>query len=163
VLRLLEAGDADFEWMIRGEPREHRGLSLPPGGVDDVATLEHVRGIARALAARDCKASWLMVVGDEVVGLCGFRRPPESGGSVEIGYGVAASRRRRGYATAAVGAIVRFAEREPIRAVVAETAVANAASQRVLAKNGFLRTGSRIDSVDGELLRWERLRTASER
>jgi RimJ/RimL family protein N-acetyltransferase len=42
-----------------------------------------------------------MVEGDEVVGMISFKGPPR-GGVVEIGYGVAESRRGRGHATRAV-------------------------------------------------------------
>lgn len=89
---LVEVEDSDFEWMLRGEPQYRDGLRLPPGGVDDPAILEIVRSITRRLHQANCRGSWMIVSGGEVVGLCSFRRPPAER-CVEIGYGVCANRR----------------------------------------------------------------------
>jgi len=91
---LVEAADGDFEWMINGKPQGRSGLRLPPGGVDDDFVLKMVRIMAQQLRAQNCNGAWMITSGDEVVGLCSYRRPP-SGGEVEIGYGVAQSRRGR--------------------------------------------------------------------
>src|SRR5579862_3209407 len=81
--------------------------------------------------------SWLMVVDDEVVGLCSYKTPPTAEGLVEIGYGIAPQRRRLGYATQAAGLLIEAARNdERVRALTAETALANLASQRVLEING---------------------------
>ena len=73
--------------------------------------------------------------------MIGHKSAP-SNGLVEIGYGIAAGRRGRGYATQAVAAVVAAARADPaLRGVAADTAVANVASQRVLIKNGFARRG----------------------
>ena len=70
-----------------------------------------------------------------------FKGPPENG-AVEIGYGVLEAYRGRGIATEAVRAAVAWALAQPgVTAVEAETEPGNAASQRVLAKCGFLPTG----------------------
>jgi RimJ/RimL family protein N-acetyltransferase len=154
---LLEATDDDFEWMIRGVAVPNRGLSLPPGGVDAKAVLAHVRAIARTLLQQWGRtASWMIVANDEVVGLCGYKYPPTTDGAVDIGYGVAASRRRRGHAYSAVAAILENARRDgSIQDVFADTAVENVASQGVLKKNGFERLGAHVDPDDGEtLIRW---------
>jgi RimJ/RimL family protein N-acetyltransferase len=72
-----------------------------------------------------------------VVGSVGFLGPPGNG-CVEVGYGLVASRRGRGYATEAVRTTVRFALDHPaVTKVVATVEVGNAASVRVLEKNGF--------------------------
>ena len=87
-----------------------------------------------------------------MVGLCGFKGPPTRDGEVELGYGVAASRRRRGHAAAAVGAVIDAARRNPaLRIIVALTAIDNVASQRVLERNGFERTERRPDAQDVEV------------
>jgi RimJ/RimL family protein N-acetyltransferase len=154
---LLEATDGDFEWMIRGVAVPNRGLSLPPGGIDAKAVLAHVRAIARTLLQQWGRtASWMIVANGEVVGLCGYKNPPSTGGGVDIGYGVAASRRRLGHASSAVAAILADARRDPsIQDVFADTAVQNIASQGVLQKNGFERVGTHVDPEDGEaLIRW---------
>jgi RimJ/RimL family protein N-acetyltransferase len=165
---LLEATDDDFEWMIRGDAVPNRGLSLPPGGVDAKAVLAHVRAIARTLLQQWGRtASWMIVANAEVVGLCSYKYRPTADGAVDIGYGVAASRRRRGHAKHAVAAILANARRDQsIQDVFADTAVENVASQGVLKKNGFERIGTHVDPHDGEaLIRWRadvRMPTRSE-
>jgi RimJ/RimL family protein N-acetyltransferase len=97
-------------------------------------------------------------VDDEIVGLCGFKDVPSARAEVEIGYGIAASRRRCGYASEAVALMLTTARRDPaIAAVLAETAVANLGSQGVLRRNGFRRMRTRCDPEDGELIVWRRL------
>lgn len=153
---LIAATDGDFRWMLGEGSSERPELRLPPGNVDDPAVLQIVRGITRRLHEANCRASWLIVSAMEVVGLCSYRRPPKNG-SAEIGYGVAPSRRNRGYATLAVAQIVRLAERDPeVRLLVAETSVANPSSMRVLEKNGFERIGTRIDNEDGTVAVWHK-------
>lgn len=72
-----------------------------------------------------------------VVGGDGFHGPPNSG-EAEIGYGIVASRRGRGYATEAVATLVSSAWGMPdVVAIVAGTDADNVASQRVLEKAGF--------------------------
>src|SRR3954447_6205338 len=81
------------------------------------------------------------------VGSVGFHGPPENG-RVEVGYGLVESHRGRGYATEAVRTTVRFALDHPaVTEVVASVDVGNAASVRVLQKNGF-RFRSRTDSEE---------------
>lgn len=95
---------------------------------------------------------WLLVEqgGREVVGSAGFLGPPTSEGTVEIGYGLNAAHRNRGYATEAARALVAWARgRDGIVGVTARCRPANAASVRVLTKAGFVQTGE----VDG-LTHW---------
>jgi RimJ/RimL family protein N-acetyltransferase len=154
---LIETNDEDFEWMIGGVHVSNRGLTLPPGGVDVNAVLVHVRAIARSLHEQQGHTdNWMIVAENEVVGLCGYKHPPSVDGTVDIGYSISASRRRRGHATSAVAAIIANAEADSrISHIIAETAIDNHASQRVLINNGFQQIGTGIDPGDGErLLRW---------
>jgi RimJ/RimL family protein N-acetyltransferase len=152
---LKDATDAHFAWML-GEAESADGLTLPPGGVDDDATITLLRDTARKLlACRGC-LSWLIVSGHEVVGLCGFKDAPR-GGAGEIGYGVAASRRNLGHASRAVREILTAVSGDStIQTLLAETSVSNFASQRVLERNGFEVVGRRADPDDGELVLWRR-------
>ena len=156
MTRLLPAGDADFAWLLGETPAPTRsGLTLPPGGVDDPAVLALLRTMtARVLAAHD-RGSWLVVDGNEVVGLCSYKRPPAADGGVEIGYGIAESRRGRGHATGAARLLIEEAKADPaVRILLAETAVDNLASQAVLRKCGFADIGRGIDAEDGEVMLW---------
>ncbi|MFI9051785.1 GNAT family N-acetyltransferase [Streptomyces sp. NPDC053427] len=74
-----------------------------------------------------------------VVGSIGLFWPP-TGGIVEIGYGLVASRRGRGYATEATRALADFALALPeVHTVAAGVELSNPASVRVLEKAGFHR------------------------
>ncbi|MFF5210501.1 GNAT family N-acetyltransferase [Streptosporangium sp. NPDC000396] len=74
-----------------------------------------------------------------VVGSIGLFWPP-SEGTVEIGYGVVASRRGRGYASEAARALADFALAAPgVHTVFANVELSNPASVRVLEKAGFRR------------------------
>lgn len=66
----------------------------------------------------------------------------ESNGSVEIGYGIYDEYRKKGFATEAVEAVVKWAMEQPeINQIEAEADPDNIASQNVLAKCGFIPTG----------------------
>jgi RimJ/RimL family protein N-acetyltransferase len=74
-----------------------------------------------------------------VVGSTGLFWPPRDG-VLELGYGIVASRRGRGYATEATGAMVEFALSAPgVHTVSAGAELTNPASVRVLEKCGFQR------------------------
>jgi RimJ/RimL family protein N-acetyltransferase len=152
---LIEATDTDFRWML-GEHSCQNGLRLPEGGVDDPVVLGIVRAITMRLHDAGSRASWLVVCNGEVVGLCSYRRPPADR-CVEIGYGIAPSKRGNGYATSAVAAMVEFALLDPsVDTLSAETAVQNLASQGALERNGFARVSTRVDVEDGEVIGWAR-------
>jgi len=153
---IVELRDDDLAAMLRGDNRLREGLVPAPGGVDDPAVLAHVREVAAALHRDGYPGGqWMIVAGGEVAGLIGFKHPPSQQGEVEIGYGIAASRRRRGHATRAVAAVLDAARRDPaIRAVLADTLPDNTGSQRALAANGFRRAGTRLDASGGELVLW---------
>jgi RimJ/RimL family protein N-acetyltransferase len=94
-----------------------------------------------------------------IVGMGGFKSPPDSDGVVEIGYGIVASQQRRGFATQAVDLLVQqgFSKNE-IQTIEACTTPTNSASWRVLEKNQFIRNGSKTDPEDGEVWIWQRMR-----
>ena len=155
MITLVELDDADFDWMSGTSSPRIPGWKLPPGGVDALPVLAVVRRLARRLHEGGCKAAWMAVAGQEVVGLCSYKSIPVQG-RAEIGYGIAESRRGRGYATAAVATLVQIARHEQsIRALVAEVSADNAASSRVVEKNGFSHIGFRNDPEDGRLTLWE--------
>jgi RimJ/RimL family protein N-acetyltransferase len=151
ALQLLPATDAHFAWML-GEAAPPDDLRLPPGHVDEPWVLKWLR---RTLQKLGGYGSWLMVVDGEVVGMCSYKCPPTAKGDVEIGYGVAPQRRRLGYAARAAALIIAAARQDSrVRAITAETAVANLPSQRVLETNGFRQTGRNTDDDEGEMIVW---------
>lgn len=156
MTRILTARDAHFAWLL-GEQEESSGLTRPPDGIESPDVLDWIRRTTAALARAGCPGSWLILEGDEVVGMCSLKAPPDPRGVAEIGYGIAESRRRRGHAGAAVALIIaEISILGLARRITAETAIDNLPSQKVLAANGFVRVGRRHDAEDGELVLWVR-------
>ena len=107
-----------------------------------------------------CAAEWvlpLMIVDAQsrtIVGGCTFKGLSVSG-CVEIGYGIAPSRQRRGYASAAVRQLLdRAAASGQVREVFALIAPDNAASASVVAGAGFAEGPCIIDEDGERVVRW---------
>ncbi|MBE9216227.1 GNAT family N-acetyltransferase [Plectonema cf. radiosum LEGE 06105] len=99
----------------------------------------------------------LIVVNRLIVGMCGFKSPPEVDGLVEIGYGIIPSQRRQGFATDAVKLLLKEAfSTVQIQAVTACTSVSNQPSEKVLEKNGFITENRKIDPDDGQVWIWRK-------
>jgi ribosomal-protein-alanine N-acetyltransferase len=116
--------------------------------------LELMPLFATRSAAEAPFGAWVMIEAESnlVVGEIGFIRPPDDAGEIEVGYSVVPSRRRRGYATEALAALVRWAFEQPaVMAIVAGTDPDNDPSQRVLRSAGFEVT----DATPAEI-RWRR-------
>ena len=90
------------------------------------------------MAAQGLNACWLITLGDVVVGECGTHAPPDPAGVVEIGYGLAAPYRGRGYGRQTVRALAHWLLGQPgVSAVLAHTDPANVPSRRTLVGAGF--------------------------
>jgi RimJ/RimL family protein N-acetyltransferase len=153
-LHLVTATDAHFAALASN--RAPDGFDLAEGGIDDREIIEMLGALAGAVRLQIDPAAWLIVNDKEVVGLCSITKPFASPGMIEIGYGIAPTRRGRGFATRAVGKLLELARADTrIEFVAAETAVDNVPSQRTLEKNGFARVGGRIDPDDGALFCWQ--------
>lgn len=100
-------------------------------------------------------AAWVTgVIWDErqhvAVGRAGYHGPPDSSGMVEIGYAVDPAYRRRGYARAALEALLQRAAREPqVRTVRVSISPDNVASYRLASQYGFTEAGEQLDDEDG--------------
>ncbi|MBC7520307.1 MAG: GNAT family N-acetyltransferase [Sandarakinorhabdus sp.] len=149
---LILATDADFAALVAGTALP--GLAIAPGGIEGAEILAMLRGLSAEIGASFTPNAWLMVKDDEIAGLVSITSAPKDG-AIDIGYGVAASRRRRGIARSAIAELVAWANGDPrVTAITAATSPDNPASQRVLAANGFARIGTTIDPEDGPLILW---------
>ena len=162
MLILRQATENDLTALLaQPEPSEIEGLLLPNN--EEVAPRFLLEFVNDRLNKDPRNSFWwspqLIVVDRLIVGMCGFKSPPDINGSVEIGYGIVASQQRRGFATQAVDLLLRegFSKVE-IQTIVADTAPVNSASWRVLEKNQFVRDGSKLDPDDGEIWIWRRAR-----
>lgn len=98
---------------------------------------------------------WMVTLDGKVIGGCGIHGRPDESGVVEIGYGLAAPFRGRGYGTELVAAITGWLLEQPdVGTVLASTLADNLASRRVLEKNGFRLAG--YDSEGRALYRHDR-------
>jgi RimJ/RimL family protein N-acetyltransferase len=90
------------------------------------------------------------------VGAAGFHAPPDAEGMVEIGYRVDPDQRRRGYARAALEALLARAAREPdVRRVRVSIRPDNLPSSRLALQYGFRQIGEQWDDEDGRELVYE--------
>ncbi len=137
------------------EDREAAGHALGAGlsaEWPDPGLVGLLRRQAHASADTERFGVWVMIerTSRSVVGDIGFHGPPDDAGTIEVGYSVIPSRRRRGYATEAAGALVGWARNQPeVHGVVAGCDPNNAASICTLERVGFRRTGA----ANGEI-RW---------
>ena len=107
-------------------------------------------------------ATWVTgIVWDErrslAVGAAGFHGPPDNGGMVEIGYRIDPVHRRRGYARAALEALLARAAKEPdIHRVRVSIRPDNLPSSSLALQYGFRQIGEQWDDEDGLELVYER-------
>ena len=132
VLRPVSATEAaalvagDFGGLQAGEGWPH----------EDSLDGLRIAAVGRGLA-------WLITLGDLVVGECGTHGAPDPGGVVEIGYGLAAPYRGRGYGRQTVRALAHWLLGQPgITAVLAHTDPENVPSRRSLQSAGFVFEGT---------------------
>jgi RimJ/RimL family protein N-acetyltransferase len=84
------------------------------------------------------------------VGRAGYHGPPDADGMVEIGYAVDPAYRRRGYARAALEALLARARDEPaVHRVRVSIRPDNVGSYRLAAQFGFAKVGEQWDDEDG--------------
>lgn len=91
-----------------------------------------------------------------LMGLGGFKGPPDAHGSVELGYGIAPAYRRQGFAAEATLAMLqRLCQSAKVAKAIAHTLPEPNGSTRVLAKTGFRLAGESVHPDAGRVLRWE--------
>jgi [ribosomal protein S5]-alanine N-acetyltransferase len=139
---------------VLGEDAAAVDVALRDAGLRAAAGWPHEDTAATlwgAAAGADAR-TWLVAVGGEVVGECGWKNAPDRDGTVEIGYGLAAPARGAGTGTEAVALLVAWSEQQPgVRAVAADVLVGNESSRRLLRRLGFAER-----PLDGRWVRAER-------
>jgi RimJ/RimL family protein N-acetyltransferase len=84
------------------------------------------------------------------VGLAGFHEPPDADGMVEVGYAVDPGFRRKGYARAALLALIKWAKEDAsIQRIRATISPDNLASRALVSQYGFVEVGEQWDDEDG--------------
>lgn len=127
------------------------GVSWPDE--DMLETLPRIIDKLNLVASPSGFESWIIIEKETntVIGDTGFKGLPDINGAADIGYGIIASARRKGYATEAVTGLINRAFQQPeLRVITASCAPANTGSARVLKGLGFSFKGS-----NEEMLQWE--------
>ncbi len=76
------------------------------------------------------------------IGGIGFAGYPNEEGETQVGYMIDELQQRKGYATEALNTIIAWAfKHEEVLSIIAQTPLANVASQATLLKNGFVAAG----------------------
>ncbi len=127
------------------------GVDLPPFFLQE-GWLWRLRldQVAADPSAQDWVVRAVVVEPEGVVGHAGFHGPPDADGVVEVGYTVLPHLRGRGYASAALAALVAEAAVAPdVRLVRASVSPDNPASLAVVRRAGFVQVGEQVDEQDG--------------
>jgi RimJ/RimL family protein N-acetyltransferase len=156
VIRLIPASPAD---LADPSPALLAGLTrhypTPDEGRAHLATILAIMGAnPRPVPWADW---WALGEDGAIMGLCGFKAPPDGDGIVEIGYGSFPLCEGRGVATAMAAGLIAIAHDAGAQTVIAHTLMAESGSTTVLRRNGFQFIGVVTDPEDGEVWRWQRL------
>jgi RimJ/RimL family protein N-acetyltransferase len=133
---------------------ELTGLQLTPYAVSE-AQLGVWRRRATQVVEEPADQPWVTgVLVDEdtgaVVGAAGFHAAPDDDGMVEVGYRIDPDFRRRGYARAALLAMIERARAHPdVRTLRATVSPDNTASLGLVAQLPFVEVGEQWDDEDG--------------
>jgi ribosomal-protein-alanine N-acetyltransferase len=122
--------------------------------------LPHLR---EQLRAPDFAWSWIAARRDTGMAVChlGFMRLPDPPPTVFAGWSTYPEQQRQGFATEAVGALVRFAfERLGVQRFECTIPPDNAPSLAVATRNGLVALGREPDDEVGEVIRLRRERAA---
>lgn len=145
-LHPVEEDDLAFAKSVINHPDVRKGVGASePKTIDDEREWRDSHG--------DGEYHFVVRADDERVGIAGLHEDPTPWGYAEVGYFVHPAHWDNGYATDAVGCLVRYAfDERRYRKVCADVYAPNEASQRVLEKLGFEREGVRREQayVDGE-------------
>lgn len=138
VLRPLRRGDLDDLVRLAGHASVARWTFAP-----HPYTRAHGRAALRAGGKGRVRFAIATRRGDALVGVIGVHAIDREHATAELGYWVGAPHRGRGYATEAVRLACAWAERRHrLARISAGTFPGNAASERVLRRNGFRLEGT---------------------
>ena len=155
MLRIVQLPPAAVDALAEGDLAAAETYSPVPLSAELAGPAHRAlwRRRSRQLAEHPADEPWVTGViwdGERAVGRAGFHGAPDAEGMVEVGYAVDPAYRRRGYARAALEALLDRAAREPaVRTVRASVSPDNVASRALLAQYGFVEVGEQEDDEDG--------------
>jgi ribosomal-protein-alanine N-acetyltransferase len=175
-LQLIPATIATLNAELGGRHELARALDadVPIGWPPELYDESAVRWTLHALESRFLTPDWGLYYVAEIAeadttrprlaGVVGFKGPPDQGGTVEIGYGILAERRRLGFAREAVDGLLGWAfGRGSVTRVIAHTLTELTPSIRVLESAGFTFVGPGHDESEPDAIQYELRRDTYER
>lgn len=147
-LKLRPLSLAQLTTYMKANDKLEKELGINPGGriiAPEVKDMFEFYSFPKMkLASEEARlflTFWIVIdiESNQIVSELGFKGTPDQNSEVEIGYGTFPHQERKGYMTEAVGIVCKWAlSRIDVRGVLAETDMRNAASIRVVQKNGFV-------------------------
>lgn len=135
-------------------------MNINPGETwpdeDMLETLPRIIDKLKLVPAPSGFESWIIMEKETntVIGDTGFKGLPDSNGAANIGYGIIASARRKGYAIEAVSGLINRAFQHPeLSVITASCETTNTGSAKVLERLGFKFKGLNAGMFDWELPR----------
>jgi RimJ/RimL family protein N-acetyltransferase len=175
-LLLIPATTATLTAELEGRHKLARALDVdvpitwPPELYDESAVLWTLNALETRFLTPDWGLYYVAETPDaetvrpRLAGVVGFKGPPDPGGTVEIGYGILAERRRLGFAREAVDGLLGWAfGRESVTRVIAHTLTGLTPSIRVLESAGFTFVGPGHDESEPDAIQYELRRETYER
>jgi RimJ/RimL family protein N-acetyltransferase len=156
-VRIVHLSASVFDALARGDLAAANAVSPVP--LSEYFTSPDWTGVWKIRSEQveqdPASAAWVTgVIWDEqrqvAVGRAGYHGPPDESGMVEVGYSVVPAYRRRGYARAALEAMLERAAREPgVTTVRATISPDNTASYNLVSQYDFAHVGEQWDDEDG--------------
>ncbi|MEM1322382.1 MAG: GNAT family N-acetyltransferase [Bacteroidota bacterium] len=157
-LQLWECQKVHFEVLIRGDDcfQQEFGLEVSPDFVEE----DHREVLAYSLkrvqeepqARRWLSYLFIHIADQTVIGMGGYKGPPDELGRIEIGYGIAPAYRNQGFATEAARALLLDAFTDPdVQTIFAHTLPESNASNHILRKIGMHQSAVLNDPEEGEI------------
>jgi len=127
----------------------------------DEADMRHLQRWHKDMAQENRVAAWraraiTLLDGGLMIGHAGFHGPPDDAGVLEIGYSIFPAFRGQGYATEAARRLLDMAKEICAKTFRASVSPDNAPSLAIVRKLGLVKTGERMDDVDGPEFVFER-------
>lgn len=140
--------------IIKGDYQRLNALHLKKGrGWPDPDLMESLPRVVihlEAITAPTGFETWMIIKKEtsEIIGDAGFKGAPDINGEIDLGYGIIAHERRKGYALEAACGLRDWAlQQAGVQYITASCQKDNLGSAKILAKVGLLQTSTTADMI----------------